>query len=298
MSFDYKPPVAPEHAPEHVVEDLDSFQFEPPVDPPAAVEIKEAPRWRHGMALFILLGFISLIAWASYFMSGNTAATTSVLPSTTSELFLQTTLELFLFGMFLGTAWLFSRANADEMFLRWRGTWQNWALGFAYSFVLRFVVLGFLIVVIIGALISGIKPNQITDFIKSFSPSPERMVSTQALANDPVYRFVMVTWVSFVIAGLREEMWRVAVIASFTKLLTPRFSVRGAQIFAVIVSSLFFGAAHYIQGWIAVGMTAVIGVALGAITLTHRSIWPAVIAHGFFDALTFLMLPLVKHLKM
>jgi membrane protease YdiL (CAAX protease family) len=213
-------------------------------------------------------------------------------------LFWQTVFELLLFGVFWGAAWAFSRASIDDLFLRWRGIWENVILGLAYSIGLRFVLLGAMVLVIAVALMSGITSDQITNFVKSFSPTPDRMVSSKALGSDPLYLFLMVTWVSFVVAGLREELWRVGVIAACTKLLTPRFSARSAQIFAVVMSSLFFGMAHYIQGWLAVGMTAIVGMSLGAITLMHRSIWPAVIAHGAFDALTFLMLPLASGVKL
>jgi membrane protease YdiL (CAAX protease family) len=40
----------------------------------------------------------------------------------------------------------------------------------------------------------------------------------------------------------------------------------------------------------------VLGFCLGLIMIFHRSIWPAVMAHGFFDATTFAILPWVKDL--
>ena len=40
----------------------------------------------------------------------------------------------------------------------------------------------------------------------------------------------------------------------------------------------------------------ILGVGLGAIMVYHQSIWPAVFAHGIFDATTFALLPLaLKH---
>lgn len=38
-------------------------------------------------------------------------------------------------------------------------------------------------------------------------------------------------------------------------------------------------------------MTAVLGFLLGMIMVLHQSIWPAVIAHGFFDATSMALLP-------
>ncbi len=274
---------------------LESFQFEPP----ATIPNREIPRWRHGVALFVLMGFISLIAVSGFRLAGKALKPdTAILPSTSGALLSQTSIELLFFGVFWGVAWAFSRASRDDLFLRWRGTWQNIVIGLGYSIGLRFVIAAVAIFVMMVALISGITPAEITVFVKSFSPTPERMVSLKTLGNDPVYLFLMVTWVSFIVAGLREELWRVAVIAACTKLLTPKLSVRMAQLLGVVMSSLFFGMAHYVQGWIAVGMTAVLGLSLGAITLIHRSIWPAVIAHGAFDALTFLLLPLASNVKL
>jgi membrane protease YdiL (CAAX protease family) len=40
-------------------------------------------------------------------------------------------------------------------------------------------------------------------------------------------------------------------------------------------------------------LTAVLGFALGLIIVFHRSIWPAVLAHGMFDATTLALLPLL-----
>lgn len=277
-------------------DDLHTFQFEPAsTEGPA----RRIPRWRHAVALLVLMGFISLMAWASFLMGKSTSKSTKpMLSDSPGALLAQTGAELLFFALIWGTAWAFSRASADDLFLRWRGTWQNIALGLAYSIGLRFVLLGVGIVVIVCALVIGITPNEIKTFAKSVGPTPERMVNVKVFMDDPIYRFLLVTWVSFIFAGLREELWRVAVIASCTKVLSPTFSTRNAQIFGVIMSSLFFGIAHSIQGWLAVGMTAVLGLTLGAITLVHRSIWPAVIAHGAFDALSFLLLPLASQMKL
>ena len=272
-----------------------------PIDDLASFELEtcKIARWRHGVALFILMSFITGIAWIGFFLKSRALTPeNTALSANSALLFVQTVAELLLFGVFWGAAWLFSRASIDDLFLRWRGTWENWALGLGYSIGLRFVLAGVGFVFMLLALLSGMTIAEITQFVKNFSPSPERIVSVKALTNDPIYRLLLVTWVSFIVAGLREELWRVAVISACTKLLTPTFSVRGAQIFAVVMSSLFFGMAHYVQGWLAVGMTAILGLCLGAITLAHRSIWPAVIAHGAFNALTFLLMPLASGIKL
>jgi len=45
------------------------------------------------------------------------------------------------------------------------------------------------------------------------------------------------------------------------------------------------------QGPVAVGLTTLLGFGLGVIMVLHRSIWPAVIAHGMFDATSLALLP-------
>jgi membrane protease YdiL (CAAX protease family) len=45
------------------------------------------------------------------------------------------------------------------------------------------------------------------------------------------------------------------------------------------------------MGPIAAVMAGVLGWLLGMIMVLHKSIWPAVIAHGLFDATTLAILP-------
>lgn len=290
------------------------FQFDPPKTAPQesiAPPLPEPPEpylepitlphklpiapWRHAAALCLLLGFMVAIASVGAFVQG--AKEGPVLPDNVSDLVLRSSEELLMFAALWGVAWLLSRASVDDLFLRWRGTWENVAMGVGYSIVLRFVPVVAVIFFAAFALIAGVKPENLMEFIKSLAPSPDRMVSSQAVQNDPIYRFLLATWMSFIVAGVREELWRVAVISSFTKLFSPRFSRQSVQILAVVISSLFFGMAHLVQGPLAVVLTALIGMVLGAITLAHRSVWPAIIAHGAFDALSFLLLPLASNMK-
>jgi membrane protease YdiL (CAAX protease family) len=79
-------------------------------------------------------------------------------------------------------------------------------------------------------------------------------------------------------------------LAGLNALFPRRFAGFRGQLRAVIIAAVLFGLGHTAQGWGAVGITAILGVGLGAIMVWHRSIWDAVIAHGFFDASTFLFL--------
>jgi len=64
------------------------------------------------------------------------------------------------------------------------------------------------------------------------------------------------------------------------------------RIWAVAIAAVVFGLGHLALGPLAVGAAALLGLGLGLIMVLHGSIWPAVFAHGMFDATTFALLPL------
>ena len=49
------------------------------------------------------------------------------------------------------------------------------------------------------------------------------------------------------------------------------------------------------MGALAAVAAGLIGIFLGIILIIHRSIWPAVIASGLFDATIFALLPLIAN---
>ncbi len=53
---------------------------------------------------------------------------------------------------------------------------------------------------------------------------------------------------------------------------------------AVVLTGLLFGAGHGYQGLLGVGQTALIGIALGALTVWRKNLWPAIGAHLAIDA--------------
>lgn len=117
------------------------------------------------------------------------------------------------------------------------------------------------------------------------------MVSVPALKYDSFYFWLMVTLVSFVVAGVREELWRGATLAAMRALWPTLFGSIKGQFLAVTFIAVFFGAMHISMGPIAAALAGIVGWFLGVIIVLHRSIWPAVIAHGMFDATTFAVLP-------
>ncbi len=106
-----------------------------------------------------------------------------------------------------------------------------------------------------------------------------------------MYFWLTLTLVSFVVAGLREELWRTAFLAGLRQLWPQHFGTRTGRITAVVIAAIVFGFAHLGMGLLAVLIAALIGLGLGLIMIFHRSIWPAVIAHGMFDATTLALLP-------
>ena len=115
------------------------------------------------------------------------------------------------------------------------------------------------------------------------------VVDVAAMRNNPVYFWLTMTVVSFVLGGLREELWRSGVLAGMKALWPQHFGTRSGQVLAVIICAIIFGLGHLYLGWLAVCGAGFLGVGLGLIMIFHGSIWPAVIAHGLFDATSFAM---------
>ena len=78
--------------------------------------------------------------------------------------------------------------------------------------------------------------------------------------------------------------------------LWPRtFQSRMGERTAIVLIAIAFGAGHLPMGILAAAAAGVLGLFLGIILIVHRSIWPAVIAHGFFDATSFVLMPFALH---
>jgi membrane protease YdiL (CAAX protease family) len=105
--------------------------------------------------------------------------------------------------------------------------------------------------------------------------------------------FLTLTVASFLVGGLREELWRGAFLAGFRRLWPRQFSGRSGEMKAVVASSILFGAGHSLQGPVAMVLTGLLGLGLGTIMVYHRSIWPGVFAHGFFDATSMALIPFI-----
>jgi len=199
---------------------------------------------------------------------------------------------MILFSLVFGLGWLASRASREELFFRWRPGWWVVPLGIAYSVAIRFALFG--VVMAVAAILlttHASTPERLQGFVSTNRPNVEAIVSVSALRSNPTYYWLTVTLASFVVAGLREEIWRAGTFAALHALWPGAFASRGGQYLAVALIAVLFGAMHLPMGPIAAVGAGLIGWLLGVTMILHKSIWPAVIAHGLFDATTMAILP-------
>jgi len=242
----------------------------------------------------ILIGSYPLILGVASIGDDNRGP---ALPSDFKGLLLASGLGLLSFFVVFGLGWLASRATRDQLLLRWRPGWWVLPLGLGYSVGIRLVAglsLGILFAIMVVTRI--IPAAEVQQFVTDNRPQIEAVVDVEALSENPAYFWFTITVVSFVVAGLREELWRAGFLAGMAALWPGAFGSKFGQLLAVTIGAIIFGLGHLPMGMLAVVMTGAVGFCLGLIMVLHRSIWPAVIAHGFFDATTFAILPWVKEL--
>jgi membrane protease YdiL (CAAX protease family) len=277
----------------------DELSIEHPSTPPELPELSPAAkpvskaRWAIHLAIIAALPIIAATAGSA--SHGKAPA----LGHSAKGLLVVCGFEVLFFGIAFGLAWLASRATKDDLLLRWRPRGWVLPLGLAYSVGVR---LGAgIAVAIVGsfvAVITNATPAQIQDFVQQNRPKVETLVDVQALTHDPVYFWLTVIFVSLIMGGLREELWRSSFLAGLRSLWPRVFDSRAGGIAGAAVAALFFGAGHIPQGILAAGMITVVGFLLGVIMSLHRSVWPSVVAHGLFDAASLAVLPWVMpHLQ-
>lgn len=219
-------------------------------------------------------------------------------------LMLRVFLELALFGLFFGAAWAASRVNIDQLLMRWQRGWLPWLLGFGYSIAMRLILGIIVLVVLVSAAVimvagSGEPWNRaayekvMEDLSERYKPDVETLVDKEAIQDSPIYLLLNVTLVSFVLAGFREELWRAAMLAGCKALFPALYAKRRGQVLCVIGIAIIFGLGHWSQGPGGVVLTTLLGVMLGLIMVFHRSVWEATLAHGFFNASSFVLMHLL-----
>ncbi len=239
---------------------------------------------------FVLIGVYPLVV--GLLSVGRAENRAPALSHSASGLLLMCAFEIFIFGILFSVTWLISRASIDDLRLRWRGGLWPILLGVAYSVGVRMAIAGVAIIVAVGLLVAGVfTPRTLQDFVSHNRPDVETLVDVDALRHNPLYLLLSLTLVSFVLAGLREELWRSAFLAGTRAVWPSAFGSRAGQMMAAALAAVIFGLGHLPQGPLGVCLTGFLGLVLGVIMILHNSIWPAVIAHGAFDATTLALIP-------
>jgi membrane protease YdiL (CAAX protease family) len=267
---------------------MDSNQIPPVISAPA-VETAIA-RWRWWVHLLILSSFPLSAGVLGILMSHGRAA---LLPVSVPALEWVLARELIFFAGIFVVAWVFSRVNRRQLLLKWHGGALPVLWGGAYSVALRLLIMvlattAIIFWVLFKKMLAGDHAPGLEHQV--LRPQIEHLVDMNALTTNPVYFVLMLTVVSFVLGGLREELWRAAMFAGCSALFPRGMSTSAGKAVAIVAVAIVFGLGHTAQGWMGVGVITALGIGLGAIMLWHRSIWEAAMAHGFFDATTFVFI--------
>lgn len=248
-------------------------------------------RWRWWVHLIFVGAYILLIGVLG---KEQSAARTQVpaLSHTASGLLMVCAVQLLIFGAVLSLALIASRASRDDLLLRWRHGFWPVPLGVGYSIAIRFAVGLVAMLVAITLIVTRVMTvRSLHQFVVANRPNLQTVVDFSAMRQDPLYFWLTLTVVSLLVAGLREELWRSAFLAGLRALWPRHFGTRSGQVAAVAIAAVIFGFGHLGLGLVNVLFAGLLGFGLGLIMIFHRSIWPAVIAHGMFDATTFALLP-------
>src|SRR5688572_25427982 len=121
--------------------------------PPVLAEVEAQPgraKWRWGMHMLLLAGYVLGVGLAGALIKPEGGKNKGpAMPDDVASLAAMCALEIGLFLLVFGIAWLFSRAKPEELFLKWRGGARPVLWGIAYSIGLRFVIM--IVVVAVAA---------------------------------------------------------------------------------------------------------------------------------------------------
>lgn len=265
---------------------------EPPESPPPipTTTVRDTPRWRWIIHLLVIGSYPAL---GLFFRATNgRVAQGPALSGNVRGLLVVSAAEIIAFSIFFAVAWLISRASREQLMLPWRPGWWVVPLGIGYSIALRIglIVIAVAVMAVVAAT-QTVTPEKVQEYVNANRPEVEALVSVPAMRSNPAYYWLTITLVSFVVAGVREEMWRAGTLAAMRALWPRAFGSTLGQGFAISLIAVAFGAMHLRMGVLAAVGAGVLGLMLGIIMVLHKSIWPAVIAHGLFDATTLALLP-------
>ena len=243
--------------------------------------------WFH---LILIGSYPLLIGLASGLAPQTATEPDAALSADPLELLSAIGIHLGIFFLIFGVGWSVSRAAPQQLMLPWTLGWKPIWRGLLYSLGLRFAMAGLAIAaLVVAALFGGVDEQT----IEQVRPKVEHTIDTEAIETSSLYLILNATLVSFVFAGFREELWRIGVLAAMQALFPKLFQSVAGKIGAIVIVAIVFGLGHYSQGWGGVVITSLLGVGLGAIMVFHRSLWDAVLAHGFFNASSFVMIHLL-----
>ncbi|MDP9099541.1 MAG: CPBP family intramembrane metalloprotease [Verrucomicrobiota bacterium] len=264
---------------------------EPPESPPPIpAPLRETPRWRWLIHLFVIGSYPALGLF--FRTTSGRVGQGPALSGNVRGLLVVSAAEIIVFSIFFAVACLVSRASREQLMLGWRPGWWVVPLGIGYSVALRIglIVIAVAVMAVVAAT-QTVTPEKVQEYVTANRPDVEALVSVPAMRTNPAYYWLTITLVSFVVAGVREEMWRAGTLAAMRALWPRAFSSILGQCLAIALIAVAFGAMHLRMGVLAAIGAGVLGLMLGIIIILHKSIWPAVIAHGLFDATTLALLP-------
>jgi hypothetical protein len=103
-------------------------------------------------------------------------------------------------------------------------------LGVGYSIAIRLglAVTGFIVVLFL-LITQLVNVESLRNFALQNPPRIDRLIDVGALRTNRAYYWLSLTLVSFVTAGLREELWRAAALAGMRALWPGAFMSRTAR---------------------------------------------------------------------
>jgi membrane protease YdiL (CAAX protease family) len=270
--------------------------------PPLIAPVPVRAAWRSWLFLLIvgpyplLLGVLS----GAFHFREPAGPESPGLPGGWPELLAVCGVNLAIFGAIFLVGYLLGKPRKEELYLR-SVKWMDVLWGAFWSLGLRFILMA-LMLVALGVIYVAQGGGELDP--KVIRPKIENLIDPHAL-EDPIYLLLSITVVSMVTAGLREELWRAGCMAPLQDLLPASWKPSGipgadnwknhrARWCACLVAAVIFGFGHLPQGEAGVAVTTVLGLGLGLVMIYHRSLWVAALAHGFFDATTFVFLGILQ----